>query len=127
MPWWGVLILIAVAAVIAIIVTWLIVRRSTLGLAAERDAAAAREKTATEQFEAEKATREKLAAVSREQAKQLREIDAWYRQAKDDLTEATRDEYERLASDPGALDRKLDELLGTDPNDFEPTKPGTPG
>lgn len=114
MPWWGVLIVAAVVAIAAVIITWILARRANGAVLdqaavdqAQRKAAekiAAAEKTAKATVEAERA---KLAVT-------LKAINAWYHERQGELNEEVRREYENLAGDPVALDRKLDQLLGTD-------------
>lgn len=44
----------------------------------------------------------------------LQSIETWYETARDTLEEEVKDAYDRLATDPDAMDAKLDELLGAD-------------
>lgn len=114
MPWWGWLIIVAVVILATAIITWLLVRRSSAALEAQKERAEVQAETAAKKLEAERATREKLEQESRALVARLREIDSWYQGARDALAKEKRDAYEALATDPAALDRKLDELLRTE-------------
>lgn len=118
MPWWGVLIIVVIAAVAAATVAWLIARRSNLALAAEKDLAEVRADTTAKKLDAERATKDKLENESRRLISRLREIDVWYGTARLNISKERRDAYTNLATDPDALDLKLNKLLGTsDPED----------
>jgi beta-lactam-binding protein with PASTA domain len=114
MTWWGILIIVAVAVLAAIIITWLLVRSSKAALIAKKEMAEAAARTTAKKLEAERATRKKLEAESRALVAKMRKIDTWYQGALVVLTKEKRDAFEALSSDPDALDRKLDELLGTE-------------
>lgn len=116
MPWWGWLIIVAVVILATAIITWLLVRRSSAALVAQKERAEAQAETAAKKLEAERATREKLEQESRALVARLREIDSWYQDARAALAKEKRDAFEALATDPSALDRKLDELLGSNGN-----------
>lgn len=121
MPWWGVLIIVAVAIIAAVIITYLLTRKSSAALVAAKELAETRADTAAKKLEAERATKEQLAAESKALVARLREIDAWYEKARTNINKERRDAFENLATDPDALDRKLDELLGAE----DDTKPGS--
>lgn len=122
MPWWGWLIIILVVALATGIVVWLLARKSTSAQLLDREELG---KVKAEALRAELAAeKETVAKVKREAAtlvKRLKANQQWYEKARRSLTKEARDEYERLAADPVALDRKLDELLADD----SPTNPGT--
>jgi hypothetical protein len=120
MPWWGILIIVAVAVLAAVIITYLLARRSNVALRAAKELAEARADTTAKKLEAERATKDQLAAESKALVARLREVDAWYEKARHNITKERRNAFENLATDPDALDRKLDELLATE----DDTKPG---
>jgi uncharacterized membrane protein (DUF106 family) len=111
-PWWGVLIVAAVVAIAAVIITWILSRRSKGTLIDQAAVAEARRKVAEKQAAAEKVARAKVEKQRAELAAQLKSINAWYTDQADKLKAEVRSEYEKLAGDPAALDRKLDKLLG---------------
>ncbi len=120
MPWWGWLIIILVVAIATGIVVWVLARKSTAAQLLDREELA---KVKAETLRAELAAEKRAAAKVKEQAaelaRRLRANQQWYEKARRSLTKGVRDEYERLAGDPAALDAKLAELLA----DEEPTNP----
>ena len=121
MPWWGWLIIILVVALATGIVVWLLARKSTAAQLLDREELAkVKAEALRAELAAEKETAAKVKREAAELAKRLRANQQWYEKARRSLTKEVRDEYERLAGDPAALDAKLDELLADD----APTDPG---
>jgi hypothetical protein len=112
-PWWGTLIIAAVAAVAAVIITWILARRG--GASVDRAAIAeAQRKTAEEIAATEQAAKKKIEGQRADLAARLKAINAWYREQSSSMRAEVKREYETLAGDPAALDRKLDQLLADD-------------
>jgi uncharacterized membrane protein (DUF106 family) len=114
MPWWGVLIIVAVAVIAAVIVTWILSRRSKGALLDQAAVAEAQRKVAEKQVAAEKAAKAKVEKQRAELAAKLKAINGWYTEQSKTLKTEVRNAYEDLAGDPAALDRKLDQLLGSE-------------
>ena len=114
MPWWGVLIVTAVVAIAAVIITWILARRSGGALVDQAAIDKAQREVAEKIAAAEKSAKAAVAAERAELATKLKAINAWYQERQNELNSEVQREYEKLAGDPAALDRKLDQLLGTD-------------
>ena len=114
MPWWGVLIVAGVVALAAVVITWILSRRGKGALLDQAAVAEAQRKVAEKQAAAEKTAKAKVEKQRAELASKLKTINAWYQERQGRLDSEVRREYENLAGDPVALDRKLDSLLGTD-------------
>lgn len=112
MPVWGWLIIVAVIA-IAVLIIGYVWGRKTSPAAVDRGALAASEREAMQKrIEAEINAR-KLAEQARDAlARDLKANLAWYNKHKEAIEDAAKEEFSTLVSDPSALDRKLDSLLG---------------
>lgn len=118
MPWWGWLIIVLVVALATAIVVWVLARKTTIGAYLDREKVAkVQAETLRAELAAEKAAAEKVKKEAADLAKRLKANQEWYEKARASLDEEVRDEYERLAGDPAALDAKLDELLRADDTD----------
>lgn len=114
MPWWGVLIIAGVVAIAAVVITLILSRRGRGALVDQAALAEAKRKVAEKQAAAEKTAKAKVEKQRAELAAKLKSINAWYHERQGELNDEVRREYENLAGDPVALDRKLDQLLGTE-------------
>lgn len=122
MPWWGVLLTVVGTQAVFLLIVWLLVRRKRGDgqelVEAERSKAARLET----EVKAEREAREKITAELQRFADESRKVQAWYNEQKDRIAKEAQDAFTSLASDPAALDARLDALLGTARTD--PTKPG---
>lgn len=114
MAWWGTLIIAAVVAIAAVVITLILSRRSKGTLIDQAAVAEAQRKVAEKQAAAEKVARRKVEQQRTELAAKLKSINAWYSEQALTLKAEVRSAYKDLAGDPDALDRKLDELLAND-------------
>lgn len=117
MPWWGILLVIVGVQGLFLLVLWLVLRRSNPAAAKLlkqlEDSAS---KRLAEERDAERRAKEEVAAAYKELAEKQRELDRWYNDNETKIDEEAARAYKELAVDPAAVDRKLDELLGsTDP------------
>lgn len=114
MSWWGILLLLVGVQAAMLFVYWLLTRgrqswpAETMKLLATsgatrlaEEAQAARDETA------------KVGDAMRALAEEYKGVSAWYDEHKEAIDDAARKKYDELVSDPSALDRKLDELLGS--------------
>jgi uncharacterized protein YdaU (DUF1376 family) len=97
-------------AFVVVIVIWALRRKP-----AEVDRAAladSTQKRLEEELAAEKEAHAKIAAAYKSLAEENKRIASWYTEHKERITKEAQDEFQRLSSDPAALDAKLADLLG---------------
>lgn len=111
MSWWAVALLVAVAALVAWFVGWLIGRkRSTPPNAQEliKQERLAAQKT----LDAERKRSTKLKQIAEELRQEKEKVNAWFQKHQLEIKAAAEQEFMRLSSDSAAVDAELDRLLG---------------
>ena len=109
MPWWGALILTLVAAGSSAIIMWLAMRVTTAFEPEQLKRIRERIKKEISKAEAERV--EAIEAQNEALHHKLQLIEQWYARERAKIKEMAQNEYQALIDDPGALNRKLDELL----------------
>lgn len=123
MAWYLVLLILVCMQGVFLLVWWLLNRRHTdMGLLRELAKSASRR--IDEERKAERKTKEKVADAYRSLAEERKKLVEWYNENRAKIDDNARRRFEELAGDSDAIDRKLDELLGTRTEDD--TKPGLP-
>ena len=109
MAWYGWLIIVGVVAVaVAIIVTM----KTKSGATVDHNVIdEIREKLVKEELEIERQTNSRLKDINADLVKELKKINDWYKQAQETITKEAQNEFEKLASDPSALDARLNGLF----------------
>ena len=107
MPWWGWLLVGVGAALLAVLVLWLIFRRRG-GAQVDRSGLNDSERT----LEAERRAKEAALAVAARLEAELRGIAERKKQRLEELDEKTAKKFRDLTDDPDALLARLDEILG---------------
>lgn len=111
MPWWVYLIIAVVLVIAAMIIGYIWGRKTSPDV--DRKALVDSERKALEEeIEAEKIARATAEQARDQHAKDLKKILTWYNQRRGAIDAAAQKEFTDLVSDPDALDRKLDTLLG---------------
>jgi preprotein translocase subunit SecF len=112
MPVWGWILLIAGLVGLILLLGFIWGRKTSGGAQMDRQALSeAREKAFQRQIEAEQAAKEKAQEAAKELAEDQKKIAAWFEKEKSKISEEAKNEFEKLVSDPAALDRKLNNLL----------------
>lgn len=125
MPWWSIFLIGAGSALVVVLILWLLIRSTKSG-AIDAQIKESEARRLKEELEAEKKAKEAITEELKALAEEKKKIAAWYNETKAQITREAKDEYEKLATDPDTLDRKLDELLSptssrTDTTPVDPT------
>jgi len=116
MCWYWVVLIVLSSSLVALLLGFIWARRGSFGqtetgravLAKEREELLAR-------VRAEEEARQKIETAARTLAAERREIAKWYTANKEALDAKAAEEFQRLASNPAAVDRWLDDVLSADP------------
>jgi len=112
MPWYWVLLIVAVVQTAFLLAFWFLLR----GRLDPWDAALQVSKLKGERLEAE-VEAERVAKAKAEQemlhlAKELAGVQTWYHARREQIPKEAQDEFRKLLSDPAELDRRLNLVLG---------------
>ena len=113
MAWYWYILIVLVSMSVGMLVFWAL-SRGGRKVTVDRVGLAKIEKERLEAMvEAEKEGRKKAEKALKEVAEEHKKILEWYNQKRQKIEEDARHEFENLSTDPDALDRKLDDLLGS--------------
>ena len=123
MEWWGWLLFATAICVFACLLTYILARREDRKILDRAALAESRATVAQKALEAERRAKHRIEQERQELARKLQANREWYATARKQLTKGVRDDYERLAGNPAALDRRLNELLSIGPTPPRRTTP----
>jgi sensor domain CHASE-containing protein len=110
MPGWGWLLIGAGIALVIVVVIWALRRKpADVDRKALADSAA---KRLEEELAAEREARVKVMEAYQQLAEENKRITSWYTEHKERIAKEAQDDFQKLSTDPSALNAKLDELLG---------------
>ena len=113
MPVWAVIVIVLAVAVAFVVAAWLLSRNKGVSVETLKELQASTATRLQEELEAERQRTQAVAAEVTQLAEAHRKLTAWYTDRVAELDQEAKDAYAKLAVDPDAVDRKLDELLGT--------------